>query len=923
MTGPRRALKLRTLLVGIGLTAIAYVSALTLQVVVVLRPAADELLGATSELLEDHDRTLERVQDVVQARQLAGRHLGVRGIANVIEPSVDSIRGLVTALIDEGSQSRVSIEGAEIPLAIRLQLAQAIAHESFAAVRIVDALRFLENGEQPAAEAALGDANVATDSAVYFLSTAQRIALLQILDGEQRLLERLGTLDRWSQAWVVVGLLLLAGGVVLVRSRFYLPVSAMERGVARITAGDLTTEIPVRRDDELGVLAAHVNDMTAVLRERAAEEMRARESLTEHFGRVLDESSNEICVFDARTGLVLQANRGLRDALGYTSSEIVLRRIDDLVTGLDDARLGALLEDLRRGTQERVLISTWLRRRDGSIRPAEVALQYLASGETPVFILLAEDAGVRQRVRELDGRLRALTETEQERLHSGDLTRALPPLVRFATEALDATNADVWQLTADAPRSVAHYASAAATDDEPPTPSRRYEESATRGRLRAEIRVAGRQSAFIEVEATNPGRIWTAEEQAFLGRVADLAARAFEAHERRTLEQALERAQRMDSIGQLAGGVAHDFNNILTAILGNLEACRSELEPGVGMDTALAEAEHAALRAADLTRQLLTFARRQVVETTSVDIAARAREAESMLRRLIGPDVRFELVLDDDLGTVRLGAGQLEQLLVNLVVNARDAMPSGGSIRVRAHARILSAAQVTDFPGLAPGRFVELTVTDSGVGMDARTVERVFEPFFTTKRVGEGTGLGLAVCYGIVRNAGGAISVSSAPGRGSSFRLLIPSGARASDPTGTLQTPSTRGGNLILLAEDEPAIRTLMLRMLGARGFRVVAAADGEQALALAESLEEPLGGLVTDVVMPGIGGVALAQALRKRHPGLPVLFMSGYTATTSVQTGDLADAGFISKPFTPEDLVRRLSELLAASPPRPGPSLQ
>ena len=912
MSERRASISLRGLLVGMGVIAIAYVSALTVQVVVLLRPAAQSLSGATSDILLDHDQSMERVQRSLYARRMAVLHVVATPPPAPIEPSLDSIRRIVTRLIEEASASRASIERADIPLQMRLELAQAVARETQAAVLVSDAIRYIENGTMPPAVLALRAANAATDSATFHLSEAQRTAMLEVLGRQERLLGRLETLERWSQAWVVLGLLLLASGVLLVRRRFYLPIRALERGVQRIIAGDLNTEIPVRSGDELGLLASHVNDMTGVLRDRAAEETRARESLTERFGRVLDESSSEIGVFDAQTLTVLQANRGLCVALGYTPSEIARLRLDDLIAGLEDARLATILAQLRASPQDRALLTIWLRRHDGSIRPAEVALQYSAGGDTPVFILVSEDAGVRQRVRELDTRLRTFAAEEAEALGSGEMGRAMQALTRFVATALEAERCTAWQAVQDEMRPVTQYDATAAAHTARPGRHPR-EEMAGTGAHKVSITSAGREIGALVVEAGDANRRWTAEETAFLASAADLASRAFDAQERRGLEQALERAQRMDSIGQLAGGVAHDFNNILTAILGNLEACRSELETGSSMDEALAEAEQAALRAADLTKQLLTFARRQVVETMAVDVAARARDAESMLRRLIGPEITLSFALDPELGNVRLGAGQLEQLLVNLIVNARDAMPEGGTITIRGARRTIGSTPPADFPSLTAGKYVELAVTDTGMGMDAKTVERVFEPFFTTKRVGEGTGLGLAVCYGIVRNAGGAIAVQSTPGKGSTFRIVLPSGGRGSPAAGRRQLAEPTGAT-VLLAEDESAIRTLLLRMLTARGYRVHAAVNGHDALAMAERLDAPVDALLTDVVMPEMGGVELARAMRKRLPGLPVLFMSGYTANAAIQSGELEDSGFIAKPFTPDDLIRKLEELLDAA---------
>jgi len=277
-----------------------------------------------------------------------------------------------------------------------------------------------------------------------------------------------------------------------------------------------------------------------------------------------------------------------------------------------------------------------------------------------------------------------------------------------------------------------------------------------------------------------------------------------------------------------------------------------------------------------------------------------------MLRRLVGAERTLVVEVEPDLGSVRLGAGQLEQLWVNLVVNARDATPAGGVVTLRA--RRLDGSEGGDGP--ASGAIVELSVQDTGVGMDKETLDRIFEPFFTTKGVGQGTGLGLAVCHGIVENAGGSIRVTSALGAGTTFTIRLPASRDRVSPTrgsGAL----TGLGSVVLVAEDEPSIRTLVSRMLTARGFRVLTGEDGVAALEAMAEGDEPPALLISDVVMPRMGGVELAREVRRLVPGIPVLFMSGYTSSAALPDEDLTGAAFIAKPFSTDDLMRRVAELL------------
>ncbi len=903
----RRAIPMRLVFVMLGLIALAFVVVVTLQLVTVIRPTSADLRGLAGDVLSDQSSIERNLSGLREARRQIARLAPPVDRSGDPLPDLAVLREEVRRLLDASAEVRASVDRSDVPMQMRLLLAEAVQQEASVGVQLMEAMRAIELERPRDAVDALRASGVHSDSTSQLLAAAQRVALEGILAGQERLLTRLDGFERWGERWVVLGILLFVLGGWLVHVRVYTPIGALERVVQELSDGNLDAEVPVPRDDELGRLSAHVNAMTAVLRERAAEESRRRESLTERFGRILDESSNQICVFDASSLALVQANRGARVTLGYSREEIGTLRLPDLLGGMPEERIESMLEELRAGMDAPLLLSTWLRRRDGSLHPAEMTLQHSTDGGTPVFITVAEDAGVRHRVRDLDERLREFTLMQQEALTGSDPESVLKPLTVMAADALRATGCGVWRTGATETRCVVAYdVRAALHRSDAPFPTE------SESPLRVPVRTGARVEAQLVVVHAGERRHWTAEERTFTGAVADLVARVLEAAERRTLEHALERAQRMDSIGQLAGGVAHDFNNILTAILGNLEACRADLPVGSPMDEALAEAEHAALRAADLTKQLLTFARHQVVETRIVDLAERSREAEPILRRLLGPEWELRIDHTDVPTPVRLGLGQVEQLLVNLVVNARDAMPEGGSIHVSTRTLLITGTD--EQPGLSPGRHVALLVRDEGIGMDQRTMERVFEPFFTTKRLGEGTGLGLSVCYGIVRNAHGVIRVASAPGKGTTFEILLPEAQmRPSPPTGTAPAGTAGGGEVILLAEDEPAIRTLMTRMLVSRGFRVLAAQDGEEAVSIAERHRGPIALFVSDVVMPRLGGVDAAKRLRQQRPGLPVLFMSGYTATAAIQEGEMADAGFLAKPFTPDELGHRVRAMLDA----------
>jgi PAS domain S-box-containing protein len=378
--------------------------------------------------------------------------------------------------------------------------------------------------------------------------------------------------------------------------------------------------------------------------------------------------------------------------------------------------------------------------------------------------------------------------------------------------------------------------------------------------------------------------------------------------ERRALEARLQQAQRLETIGQLAGGVAHDFNNLLTAVLANLSILDSTLPAGAPGREEVRDATLAAERATRLTRQLLTFARQQVVAPRQVDLNESVEAMERLLGRIIGEHIARETHLAPGLWPVRIDPSQLEQVLVNLVVNARDAMPGGGVLTVATDNVLLAPGErgpeAVDVP---PGSWVRLTVEDTGHGMDESTLSRIFEPFFTTKEKGRGTGLGLATVHGTVQQAGGHVRVRSAPGAGTRFTVWLPRDRGEPEPERAPAPAAAAGGReTILLAEDDPQVRAIAARILSDRGYRVLPAADGLEALRTADAHAGPIALLATDVVMPGLGGRGLAETLRSRRPSLAVLFLSGYP-----EGGVEPGAAFLPKPFTPEQLAATVRQVL------------
>jgi two-component system, cell cycle sensor histidine kinase and response regulator CckA len=359
--------------------------------------------------------------------------------------------------------------------------------------------------------------------------------------------------------------------------------------------------------------------------------------------------------------------------------------------------------------------------------------------------------------------------------------------------------------------------------------------------------------------------------------------------------------------------VAHDFNNLLTSILGHTELMLDELPGDHALRADLGEIRHAAERAADLTSQLLAFSRKQVIEPRILDLNETIGRIAGMLRRLIGEHIELATALEPTLGRVLADSGQLEQVLVNLVVNARDAMPEGGRLRIETANVVLDAAFAREHEGAHPGPYVMLAVIDEGAGIDPEIQPHIFEPFFTTKDKAKGTGLGLATVYGIVKQSGGYVTVESAQERGTTMRVHLPLAVVTSFPAAAApEERATEGSETILLVEDEDSVRGLARRILARAGYTVLTARDADEATQVSAQYEDPIELLLTDVIMAGLSGPRLAETLIRLRPELGVLFMSGYNEDTIIRQGVLRQGvAYLQKPFTPSGLTRRVREAL------------
>jgi signal transduction histidine kinase len=382
--------------------------------------------------------------------------------------------------------------------------------------------------------------------------------------------------------------------------------------------------------------------------------------------------------------------------------------------------------------------------------------------------------------------------------------------------------------------------------------------------------------------------------------------------QRVSLQEQLIQSQKMESLGSLAGGVAHDFNNILTGGLGYAQLAELKVDPRSPIQKDLQEIQHAAKRGADLTKQLLTFARKELVEPEILSVNDVVVGLHGLLDRLLGETVSLTLALDSDLGKVKIDPSQFEQVIVNLAVNARDAMPKGGKLLIESHNVVVERPLKLNDDVLEPATYIVVSVSDDGCGIPRAIQSQVFDPFFTTKEKGKGTGLGLATCYGIIRTASGHIRLYSEPGTGTTFRIYLPRTDQAETPKDGLPAICPSGIETILVVEDEDSVRAITTQLLSATGYTVLEAQDGQAALALVTDHEGQIDLLITDVIMPGMSGRELSEALQHIRPELKTIYMSGYTDDAIVHMGVLEQHyAFLQKPFVSAKLYQKVRDVL------------
>ena len=637
----------------------------------------------------------------------------------------------------------------------------------------------------------------------------------------------------------------------------------------------------------------------------------ARNRSEEKYRLLFEANPNAMWVLDSDTRRFLAVNDAAIDRYGYSREEFVAMTIEDIFAPEEAPKLREyFVSSPLNGARGLTHAGVWRHRlKDGTVIDAELTAHDHEFEGRAARVVLALDVTERTRtdqaLRRSEARFRDLFENASDLIATVDLDERLTAVNEAFARRLGYTQ-----------------------DELIGTPIREFVppewheqlEQAGQGKFSHQVEattyeheLVARDGHRIPVEVASR----VVEEE---GRPVGIQAICRDLGDRQRadkLEGQLRQAQRLESVGKLAGGIAHDFNNLLTVISGYTEALLEQADPASAAE--LAEIAAAATRATTLTRQLLAFSRRQVLQPQVIDLNAIVNGMTPMLSRLIGADIELAAPLDPELDPVLADPGQIEQVLLNLVVNARDAMPSGGRLTIETGNVELDDAYIEQHPEASRGRHAMLAVTDTGTGMAPGIIAQVFEPFFTTKPVGSGTGLGLGLglstVYGIAKQSGGSIWIYSEPGKGSSFKVYLPAVQAPSMVELRPQKPALvpNGTETILLVEDEQALRALTARMLALRGYSVITAETPDEALDLLVEHNQMIDLLLTDLVMPGMDGRELAQRITRKAATVRVLFMSGYADQSVNRNGGLDLASFLEKPFSAADLARKVRDVLDA----------
>jgi two-component system cell cycle sensor histidine kinase/response regulator CckA len=905
----RRPTTVRTLLLVMTAVAAVLVVALGAYVALELQPAATALRARARVLAEEYDSLRVQTGALQQALEEI-RHVNAGpAISADGRRQLSELRPLVAAMAARSMGVQASLLLSDIPTAMRAALGEAAGLESRVAGMLIEALEDLDSGDRTSADSWLARAEAVRDSLSERLGDAQRLGLVDLAERERVLGERAARVNIAVGVWLVIGATLVVVGLLVLNRRLLAPLARLDRGLARVASGDLDASLVVGRADELGRLSAHFNEMTGVLRSHPEAEALRRERFL--VDTLLEHIPDFIYFKDAESRFI-RANRAMANRVGLDDPAELIGKTDfDFFTR--EHATAALRDEQEIIRTGRPLVNleereTWPDRPATWVSTTKMPLRDPSGAVIGTFgvsrdITQWKDAA--RRLQESEARFRTafMTMADAHFIATRDEGRILEVNDRFG-DVFGYSREETIGTTA---LELGLYANAEER-------RRMLAELTAKGQVRDMETLARRKGGETFPILLSVSELRMGELPLILGVTRDLSEQRRADAALQSMEDQFRQAQRLEAVGRLAGGVAHDFNNILTAITGYTDLLLDDFRPNDPRRADLEEIRAAAQRAAALTRQLLAFSRKQMLQPRVLDLNEAVQALEKMLRRLIGEDVELVFTPQAGLGAVRADPGQIEQVLLNLAVNARDAMPDGGQLTIETANVELDETYAREHAGVVPGPYVLVAVSDNGHGMDEETRSHIFEPFFTTKEQGKGTGLGLATVHGIVAQSGGHVGVYSTPGRGTTFKIYLPRVAEAVEGPGEAseKRPVAGGRETVLIAEDEPAVREVVAATLQQKGYEVLRAPDGQTALELARSHDGTIHLLLTDVVMPGMTGRALAQALTAERPDVRVLYVSGYTDDAVVRHGILElGVPYLQKPFTPDALALKVREVL------------
>ncbi len=950
-TLPRRPLTIRTTLALVAGVAGIYVVAVGVYIAFALAPSAQHLESRAEATEEEYAALGNRAESLQTALR------GVHALVQTGERTggdrrrAAALRTTLGAVTERPEGLRAGLLLIGIPAAVRVSLADVAGAESRVAGVLLETLDYLDQGDLAAGRARLSSAEQPQRSLRQHLDELQRLGLADVVRSEKALDARAQRIAKATALWVVLGTGLVALLLHLVHRRLYLPLRSLDHGLAGVAGGHLDLQLPVRRQDELGRLTGHFNQMTEVLRVRAEEEHRRALSLVDtqtatyriSEAAIRAPSLHDVFVAIHRIVGELMPARNFYIALqDETDGTITFPYfVDEFDAPPAPKQPGKGLTEYVLRTGEPLLatpdVALALERRGEVELIGAPSIDWLGvplkpnGGTIGVLVVQTYTEGVRFTARERDILQFVSTQVGMtiERRRAEEAVRLSEEQYRAL---VDGAKDVIFALSADGVLTALNPAFEEITgwrrdewlgqpftgllhpDDVEPAVAMLERVKAEAPRPASQLRVRTRSGEYRLGEFHTSVRRREGVVTGVLGIVRDIT-------DRMRLEEQLRHAQKMEAVGQVASGVAHDFNNLLTATLTSADLLRAALPADSPLLDDVGTVADAARRGAELTGKLLAFSRRQSLALKPVPLASAAADFIRMARRVVPESVRINLQVDASDATLQADAGALQQILLNLVTNARDAMPKGGMIRIEVGRTVLTGDDVRVRGWGSPGDYVTLGVTDTGSGMDAATRARVFEPFFTTKPVGQGTGLGMPMVYALVKDHAGFVEVFSEVGHGTTVRLYFP--ADRSQPTEAADPAPTEvqgGTETILLVEDADAVRRAATRVLEKHGYTVIAMADGREALEVIRAGHAPADLIVSDVVMPHAGGPELLTALRRSGAATKLLLTSGYTAREVRDlTGEDPGVPFLAKPWTVVELLRSVRAALdAPEGPRP-----